>query len=155
MSSEPEENSQEENGREENGQGVSMTEPEKPAGGVKPGAGDMAVGGDGKRKIPLPGMVAIALYMLVLAATVTFGVVGGHLPRLLLILTPLFVVASFGLLRLYRWAWALTLAAVFLLMIYNLWLFLEQKQAPGAIQGVLNLVFFLYLVREDVRSRLR
>jgi hypothetical protein len=49
----------------------------------------------------------------------------------------------------------LTLSAVFLLMTYNWWIFLEQKQPPGAIQGVLNLVFFLYLIRADVRSRLR
>jgi hypothetical protein len=107
------------------------------------------------KKIPLPGMVAIALYMLVLAATVTFGVVGGHLPWMMLVLTPFFIIASFGLLRLFRWAWALTIAACFLLMVYNLWLFLTQKQAPGAIQGFLNLLFFLYLVREDVRTRLK
>lgn len=105
--------------------------------------------------LPLPGMIAIGLYMLVLAATVTFGVVSGHVPKLMLILAPFFVTASFGLLRMFRWAWALTLAAVFLLMTYNLWIFFEQKQAPGAVQGVLNLVFFLYLVRVDVRSRLR
>jgi hypothetical protein len=55
----------------------------------------------------------------------------------------------------FRWAWALTLSAVFLLATYNLWIFFEQREAPGAIQGVLNLVFFLYLVRPDVRSRLR
>jgi hypothetical protein len=105
--------------------------------------------------LPLPGMIAIGLYMLVLAATVTIGVVSGHVPKLMLILAPFFVTASFGLLRMFRWAWALTLAAVFMLMTYNLWIFFEQKQAPGAVQGVLNLVFFLYLVRVDVRSRLR
>jgi|HubBroStandDraft_5_1064220.scaffolds.fasta_scaffold159824_3 hypothetical protein len=113
------------------------------------------VAADGKTPLPLPGMVAIGLYMLVLAATVSFGVVSGHIPKLMLILAPFFVTASFGLLRMFRWAWALTLAAVFLLMTYNLWIFFEQKQAPGAVQGVLNLVFFLYLVRVDVRSRLR
>lgn len=111
--------------------------------------------GPGKKALPLPGMIAIALYMLVLAAVVAFGVVGGHYQPLLLVVAALFVTASFGLLRLFRWAWALTLAAVFLLMTYMFWLFLEQKQAPGAVQGILNLVFFLYLVREDVRKRLR
>jgi hypothetical protein len=118
-------------------------------------ANPVDAGAEGKTVLPLPGMVAIALYMLVLAATVSFGVVGGHIPKLILILAPFFVTASFGLLRMFRWAWALTLAAVFLLMTYNLWIFFEQKQAPGAVQGVLNLVFFLYLVRVDVRSRLR
>jgi hypothetical protein len=110
---------------------------------------------DGAKALPLPGMIAIALYMLVLAAVVSFGVMGGHYPPMLLILVPLFVTASFGLLRLFRWAWALTLSAVFLLMTYNLWIFFEQQQAPGAVQGVLNLVFFLYLVRADVRKILR
>jgi len=103
----------------------------------------------------LPGAAAIALYMLVLAAVVSFGVVDGHLPRLLLVLPPLFATASFGLLRMFRWAWALTLAAVLLLGTYNLWIFFEQNQAAGAVQGLLNLVFFLYLARGDVRSRLR
>jgi len=114
-----------------------------------------ASGGNSTAVMPLPGMVAIALYMLVLAAVVTFGVVSGHVSRLFLLLAPLFVTASFGLLRMFRWAWALTLSAVFLLMTYNLWIFLERKQPPGAIQGLLNLVFFLYLVRADVRERLR
>ena len=109
----------------------------------------------GKRVLPLPGLVAIGLYMLVLAAVVTFGVVGGHYPPLFLVLAALFVTASFGLLRMFRWAWALTLSAVFLLMSYNFWLFASQQLAPAAVQGALNLVFFLYMVRVEVRSRLR
>jgi len=109
---------------------------------------------DGK-VFPLPGMIGIALYMLVLAAVVSFGAVGGHLPKLFLILVPFFVTASFGMLRMFRWAWALTLSAVFLLMTYDLWLFLNQKEPGGAVQGLLNLVFFFYLVRVDVRRRLR
>lgn len=110
---------------------------------------------EGKTVLPLPGMVAIALYMLALAAVVSFGVVGKHIPWIFLLLAPFFVTASFGLLRMFRWAWALTLSAVFLLMSYNMWLFFEQKQAAAAIQGLLNLVFFFYLVRVDVRKRLR
>jgi hypothetical protein len=104
---------------------------------------------------PLPGMIGIGLYMLVLAAVVSFGAVGGHLPKLFLILVPFFVTASFGLLRMFRWAWALTLSAVFLLMTYDIWLFLNKKEPGGAVRGLLNLVFFFYLVRLDVRSRLR
>jgi hypothetical protein len=114
------------------------------------------VGPDGKiTPLLLPGIVAIGLYMLVLAAVVTFDVIGGHYQPLFLIVAALFVTASFGLLRMFRWAWALTLSAVFLLMSYNLWLFVAQKLMPGAVQGALNLVFFLYLVRVEVRSRLR
>jgi hypothetical protein len=113
-----------------------------------------AVDADGK-VWPLPGVIAIGLYMLVLGGVITAGVVSKQMPAFLLVLVPAFVAASFGLLRMLRWAWALALAAVFLLMTWFSWIFFEQKQAPGAIQGILNLVFFLYLIRADVRSRLR
>jgi hypothetical protein len=103
----------------------------------------------------LPGMVAIALYMLVLAGVLTLGVAGGHYSPMLLVAAALFVAASFGLLRLFRWAWALTLSAVFLLMSYHFLLFAHEKQMPSVVQAGLNLVFFFYLVRVDVRSRLR
>jgi hypothetical protein len=63
--------------------------------------------------------------------------------------------AGAGLLRLLRWAWAMVLAAVFLLATYNLWIFASQHQLPALVQGLLNLVFFLYLVRPEVRERLR
>jgi hypothetical protein len=108
-----------------------------------------------KAGLPLPGLIAIGIYMLLLAAVIVFEVIGRLVSPFVLILVPAFVAASFGLLRMYRWAWALTLSAVFLLMSYNAWLFLAQKQAPAAVQGFLNLIFFFYLVREDVRRRLR
>ena len=109
----------------------------------------------GKGPLLLPGVVAIALYMLVLSAVITFGVVGKHIPWVFLLLAPFFVTASFGLLRMFRWAWALALSAVFLLTAYNGWIFATQHQLPAAVQAILNLVFFLYLIRPEVRSRLR
>jgi hypothetical protein len=54
-----------------------------------------------------------------------------------------------------RWAWALTLGAVFLMAVYNMWIFSSQHLAPALVQGLLNWVFFLYLVRTEVRSKLR
>jgi hypothetical protein len=103
----------------------------------------------------LPGIIAIAFYMLVLAAVVSFGVAGGHIPALFLVVAALFVAASFGLLRLFRWAWALTLAAAFSLMTWYFWILASTRQPIGGVMGVLNLVFFFYLIRVDVRSRLR
>ena len=50
---------------------------------------------------------------------------------------------------------ALALGAVFLLAVYNLWIFATEQQTPGLVQGLLNMVFFLYLVRTEVRLRLR
>src|SRR5208282_2543097 len=104
----------------------------------------------------LPGLAAISLYLLVLAGVIILGVVGGrHYPLLFLVFAAGFIAASAGLLMLFRWAWALALAAVLLLVIYNLWIFSIQHQAPALVQGLLNLVFFLYLVRTEVRDRLR
>ncbi|MGO9337426.1 MAG: hypothetical protein ACLPY1_07965 [Terracidiphilus sp.] len=106
--------------------------------------------------LPLPGLVAIGLYLLLLAGVVILGVVAGrHYPPLFLLFAAGFISASAGLLKLFRWAWALALAAVFLLVIYNLWIFSTQHQGAALVQGLLNLVFFLYLVRPEVRERLR
>lgn len=104
----------------------------------------------------LPGLAAISLYLLVLAGVIILGVVGGgHYPPLFLIFAAAFITASAGLLMLFRWAWALALAAVFLLVVYNLWIFSSTHQGAALVQGLLNLVFFLYLVRPEVRERLR
>jgi hypothetical protein len=106
--------------------------------------------------LPLPGLAAIGLYLLVLAGVIVFGVVSGrHYPALFLIFAAAFIAASAGLLRLRRWAWALALGAVFLLVVYNLWIFASLHQGATLVQGLLNLVFFLYLVRPEVRERLQ
>ena len=104
----------------------------------------------------LPGLVFINLYLLALAAVIVLGVVAGHhYPPLFLVFAAGFISASLGLMLLFRWAWALALAAVFLLVVYNLFVFSTQHQGAALVQGLLNLVFFLYLVRPEVRERLR
>jgi len=109
-----------------------------------------------KTLLPLPGLVAISLYLFFLAAIIVFGVVAGaHYPPLFLIFSAAFIAASGGLLMLFRWAWALALAAVLLLVVYNLFIFSTLHQGAALVQGLLNLVFFLYLVRPEVRERLR
>jgi len=107
-------------------------------------------------RLPLPGLVAISFYLLALSAVMVFGVVSSrYYPPLFLVLAAAFIAAAAGLLLLLRWAWAMALGAVFLLAVYNLWFFATQHQPPALIQGLLNLVFFLYLVRTEVRVRLR
>jgi len=107
-------------------------------------------------QLPLPGLAAIALYLLVLAGVVILGVVAGrHYPPVFLIFSVLFIASSAGLLMLFRWAWSLALAAMLLLAGYNLWLFTTEHQPAGLVQGGLNLVFFLYLIRPEVREKLR
>jgi CHASE2 domain-containing sensor protein len=103
----------------------------------------------------LPAMAGIALYMFVLAGVVGFGAATGRFPRLFLILCVLFLAAAVGLIRLYRWGWALTSAASFLLMSYGVWAYIHTRMAAALVMSFLNLVFFLYLVRPEVRDRLR
>ncbi len=107
-------------------------------------------------QLPLPGLAAIALYLLVLAGVIVLGVVSGRrYPPVFLVFSVLFIASSAGLLTLFRWAWSLALAAVVLLSGYNWWLFASDHQAAGLVQGALNFVFFLYLIRTEVREKLR
>jgi hypothetical protein len=104
--------------------------------------------------LQLPGLAAISLYMLILAGVIILGAATKRYPPLFLILAAAFITASAGLMRLLRWAWAMTLAAVVLLAGYNLWIFSMTREAPALVQGLFNLIFFLYLVRTQVREKL-
>lgn len=120
------------------------------------GTKQMAATIPARELLPLPGLGAIALYLLTLSGVIILGVVGGgHYPKTFLIFSAVFLAASAGLMLLLRWAWALALSAVLLLGCYNLWIFSSFRQAPSLVQGLLNLVFFLYLIRSEVRERLR
>jgi hypothetical protein len=105
--------------------------------------------------LPLPALAAISLYMVVLAIVDVVGVVGGQFRPIYLVLAALFLAAAGGLLLLFRWAWALTLAAVVLLAGLFFFKFYTDQQLPFIIQGLMNLIFFLYLVRPEVREKLR
>ena len=65
----------------------------------------------------------------------------------ILILSTLFAVAGLGLIRMRRWGWALTLGAVFLSMCFACYSLFRFHQAQWVVMAVVNLVFFLYLVR--------
>ena len=94
--------------------------------------------------------------MFILAGVIVFGVVSGRrYPSIFLIFSALFFTASGGLLMLFRWAWAMALAAVILLAGYNMWIAIALHQPASAVQALLNFVFFLYLVRPEVRQKLR
>jgi glycerol-3-phosphate acyltransferase PlsY len=109
-----------------------------------------------RNRLPLPGLAAISLYLLLLSGVIVVGVVSGHYyPPFFLVFAAGFITAAAGLLLLLRWAWAMALAAVFLLVVYDLWIFSIQREPPALVQGLLNLVFFLYLIRTDVRAKLR
>jgi len=102
----------------------------------------------------LPGLIAISLYMILLAGVMVVRVATGLAQPFLLIFPALFIAGALGMLLLLRWAWALTLAAVALSAGSFLWSFTTQHNSAALVQGLLNLVFFLYLVRTDVRVKL-
>ncbi len=108
-----------------------------------------------RQVLTMPGLVAIAIYMLWLAAFIVYGVVRGHIQAAFLVVSALFIAASFGLTLLLRWAWALALAAVLLLLSLFFYRYAIHHEAASLVQGLLNLVFFLYLVRTEVRSKLK
>jgi len=111
-------------------------------------------------KLPLPGMAAIALWMLALAVLGVVGVLTGRYPSVgarvgILIVCTVFALAALGLIRRRRWGWALTLAAVFCCMSFGAYNLFRFHQGQWVVMAVINLVFFLYLVRSEVIGRLR
>jgi hypothetical protein len=108
----------------------------------------------------LPGVAGICLFMLALtlvnafaALNGRFGVGGGKYG--VLGLCTLLAAGVFGLLRLRRWGWALVLGGCLTLSLGNLFVFEKTHAGPFLLQGLFALVFFLYLVRTEVRDRLR
>ncbi|HEY1896361.1 MAG TPA: hypothetical protein VGG62_08830 [Terracidiphilus sp.] len=122
---------------------------------VKPDASDPPAAPVRRALLPLPGLAFIALYMVVLSGVDILGVAGGHIRPIYLILAALFIAAGLGLLLLFRWAWTLTLAAVVFLFGLFLWRFSNGRDLASLVQGLLNLVIFLYLIRPEVRTHLR
>jgi uncharacterized membrane protein (DUF2068 family) len=111
-------------------------------------------------KMPLPGMAAISLFMLGLALVGVFGVLTGRYSSgvtkiSVLALCTVFAFAGMGLLRLRRWGWALALAAVFCSLCFGCYSLFRFHQPQWVFMSVINLVFFLYLVRPEVTGRLR
>jgi hypothetical protein len=106
-------------------------------------------------KGPLPGMAGVALWMIMLCGIGLFGVATHHLPMIVTVLCAFFAAAASGLLQQRRWGWALSLAAVFLSFCYGTYMLVRFHQSPLIVMIVVNLVFFLYLVRPEVIERLR
>ena len=102
-----------------------------------------------------PGVVAIGLYMFLLAGVVVVYVVRGWVGAFFLVFSALFVAGGLGLMMMMRWAWALTLAAVAILSGLFFWISVAQHLPYYLVHGLINLVLFLYLVRGEVRRNLR
>jgi hypothetical protein len=102
-----------------------------------------------------PAVLVFGLYLIALSFVNIFGVVGGQVHPVYLLFSAIFFAVASGLLMMFRWAWSFALAAAVFLMGLFFWRFYTQHETPFIFQGLLNLVFFLYLVRPEVREKLR
>ncbi len=108
----------------------------------------------------LPGMAVIGMYLLVFAMLNVFAAMRnvfgtGAIKYSILGVCTLMVVGVFGLLRLRRWGWAIVSAGCVLMAAAYFYGFHASRHLPYIIQGLFALVFFLYLIRLEVRERLR
>ncbi|RZU41493.1 hypothetical protein [Edaphobacter modestus] len=107
----------------------------------------------------LPGVAGICMFMLVMTTLNAFAALRGTFGQGrgkygVLAICTLLAAGIFGLLRLTRWGWALVLAGCLTLFLGNMVYFRQTHAAPFVVQGLFALVFFLYLVRTEVRERL-
>ena len=107
----------------------------------------------------LPGVAGICMWMLVVATVGVFGalrgVYAGHARYVVLPICTMIVIGVFGLLRMRRWGWAMVLAGT-LLLSFGYGYMARTMGAPGFwVMALLNLCFFLYLSRPEVRERMR
>jgi peptidoglycan/LPS O-acetylase OafA/YrhL len=109
---------------------------------------------EARAKGMLPGVAAICMFMLVVTMVNAFIAARNHRYGVLVICT-LFVAGIFGLLRLKRWGWALVLGGCLTFSLSYFYIFATQHIFPYLVQALFALVFFLYLVRTEVRERLR
>lgn len=107
----------------------------------------------------LPGVAAIAFWMLVIAMMGAFAVINHHVPRqmglyLVLPVCTLIIIGVFGMLRMRRWGWALVLGGTLSVGLWCFYIYGLFHIAQTLVMGMLHIVFFFYLVRAQVRERM-
>ncbi|QHN02462.1 hypothetical protein FTO74_03060 [Granulicella sp. WH15] len=108
----------------------------------------------------LPGVAGIAIYMLSVSLVGVVGVIRGQYPGAaakyaVLPMCTLVVVGVFGLLRMRRWGWALVMAGTLMLSFGYAAMSRMTKNPAMMVMAALDLCLFLYLVRTEVRERMR
>ena len=107
----------------------------------------------------LPGIAGICMFLIFMTMMNVYaglrGAFGEGVSKYgVLTLCTLLAVGIFGLLRLKKWGWALVTAGCMLLSAGDLFLFSRTHAGFFLVRGLFSLVFFLYLVRTEVRERL-
>ncbi len=116
-------------------------------------------GGSAAKGRMLPGIAGIALFLLFVTLinviSALRGVAGtGALKYGVLSLCTLLLAGLFGLLRMKRWGHAIVLAGCLLLSAGYFYVFSRTHVLPWLVEGFFAMVFFLYLVRPEVRDRM-
>jgi hypothetical protein len=107
----------------------------------------------------LPGIAGICMFLIFMTMLNVYaglrGAFGGGMTKYgVLALCTLLAAGIFGLLRLKKWGWSLVTAGCLLLSAGDFYLFSRLHALFFAVRGTFNLLFFLYLVRQETRERL-
>lgn len=107
----------------------------------------------------LPGVAGIAMFLLLLTLLNVFGAMrgsfgAGAVKYGVLTLCTMLVAGIFGLLKMRTWGHSIVLAGCLLLSSSYFYLFSRVHSPFLLVQGAFMLVFFLYLVRPEVRNRM-
>jgi hypothetical protein len=108
----------------------------------------------------LPGIAGICMFMMLMTMVNVYagltGVYGGGIAKYgILTLCTLLAAGIYGLLRLRKWGWALVTAGCMLFATGYFYYFSKMHVGFFLVQGLFGLLFFLYLVRQETRERLR
>jgi hypothetical protein len=108
----------------------------------------------------LPGIAGVCMFMMFMTMINVYaglhGAYGAGKARYtILILCTLLAAGIFGLLRFSKWGWALVTAGCLLFATGDFFYFSRTHSGFFLVRGLFVLVFFLYLVRTEVRDRLR
>jgi hypothetical protein len=108
----------------------------------------------------LPGIAGICMFMMFMTMANVYAALTGVYPGGIakygvLTLCTLLAAGIFGLLRLSKWGWALVTAGCLLVATGYFYYFSRTHVGFFLVQGLFGLVFFLYLVRQETRERLR
>jgi hypothetical protein len=107
----------------------------------------------------LPGIAAISMFMIFMTMVNAFAALRGAYGTgagkyAVLILCTLLAAGLFGLLRLRKWGWALVTAGCLLFAAGDFYVLSRTHVAFYFVRGLFVLLFFLYLIRTEVRDRL-
>jgi hypothetical protein len=108
----------------------------------------------------LPGIAGICLFMVFMTMVNVYaalrGTYGTGIGRDgVLALCTLLAAGIFGLLQLKKWGWALVTAGCLLFAAGDFLYFSRLHSGFFLVRGLFVLLFFLYLVRQETRERLR